>query len=473
MIIQSFEALQEAVERGETSYEAITANYIERINRYNNKVNAVACINPLAIEQARFLDLELKEKGKRSPIHGMPILLKDNIHVVDGDMPTTAGAYVFRDMKVPYNATIVEKLMAAGAIILGKANMTEFANFISETSPNGYSALKGQVLNPYGPFDVGGSSSGSGVAVACGFCQVAIGTETSGSIISPSASNSVIGLKPTVGRISRYGIIPISHTQDIPGPMGLFIEDVTQVLKVLEGYDQHDVTTLGFVKNEALMAMDGHEEMKPKKLGIFIPVEERSAINLERLEVFKKKMDFLQSHDIELVTLNIGSDIDREDIDVLFYEFAEDMADYLKTVAGVTQMTSLKDIVSFNETNPEKYIPYEQAIFMRSLEYDRKKSTAYEAALSKSMDYGRIMEEWLDQYDLEAVCYVHCDGVDMAARKGMPSITIPIGYTKEGAPVGLTMTGIKGSEDRLLKMGAYMMKNLGEHKPPKGILEHE
>ncbi len=225
--------LQAAMEAGRTSALELVEYYLERIGKFDHngpRLSSVLETNPQAREIAAALDKERAHKGPRGPLHGIPVILKDNLDTADG-LHTSAGSLAMRDSVAPQDAFLVSRLRQAGAVVLGKANMTEWANFMTVGMKNGYSSRGGQTLNPYGQgFDPGGSSSGSGVAVSANLCAVAVGTETSGSILSPASSNSVVGIKPTVGLVSRSGIIPISSTQDTAGPMARSVTDAAILL---------------------------------------------------------------------------------------------------------------------------------------------------------------------------------------------------------------------------------------------------
>jgi amidase len=237
--------LQKAMELGEISAVELVTLYVKRIETRNSLINAVLEINPDALEIAQQLDEERRNHGSRGPLHGIPVLLKDNIDTGDR-MRTSAGSVALAQSFAAEDAFIVVKLRKAGAVVLGKVNMTEWANFMSVAMPSGYSSRGGRVLNPYGPgkFEVGGSSSGSGAATAASFAAAAIGTETSGSIVNPAHHNSLVGLKPTVGLLSRTGIIPISHNQDTPGPMTRTVTDAAVLLGALTGVDAKDPLSL-------------------------------------------------------------------------------------------------------------------------------------------------------------------------------------------------------------------------------------
>lgn len=241
--------LQDAMADGKMTSRDLVLFYMQRIAAYDKSgpmINAILEINPDAVQIAEALDLERQLKSPRGPLHGIPVLVKDNIDTAD-KLHTSAGSRALADSYAPVDSFVAAKLRRAGAVIMGKTNMTEWANFMTGGMKNGYSSRGGQVQNPYGPsqFDVGGSSSGSGASVACNFTTVAIGTETSGSILSPASGNSIVGIKPTVGLISRMGIIPIAHSQDTAGPMARTVADAATLLGTLVGEDPLDAATLG------------------------------------------------------------------------------------------------------------------------------------------------------------------------------------------------------------------------------------
>ncbi|HFE65886.1 MAG TPA: amidase, partial [Chloroflexi bacterium] len=242
--------LQAQMASGELTAQALTEKYLERIEQIDRQgpaLNAVLMVNPEALEIAATLDVERAEKGARGPLHGIPVLLKDNLDTAD-QMPTTAGSLALAGSIAPRDAFVTEKLRRAGAIILGKANLSEWANFRSTHSVSGWSSLGGQVRHPYAlDRNPCGSSSGSAVAVAANLCAAAIGTETDGSIICPSSISGIVGIKPTVGLVSRSGIVPISHSQDTAGPMGRTVADAAALLGALTGLDPRDPATASSV----------------------------------------------------------------------------------------------------------------------------------------------------------------------------------------------------------------------------------
>jgi amidase len=444
--------LQQLIDEEKLSSVQLTEHYIERIKNYNKEFNAVSELNEDAVNLASELDEERKASGRRSLIHGIPILLKDNINVDYNKMlHTTAGAIVLKDLYPSYDAFIVKRLREAGAVILGKTNLSEFANFISEGSPNGFSALGGQVKNPYGNFDVGGSSSGSGVAATLGLCQVAIGTETSGSILSPASRNSVVGLKPTVGLVSRYGIIPLSWTQDIAGPITRNVIDAAITLSIISGKDINDITTYELEEKQIPNYLALLDENSIKGISIGIPeCNFNGDEDEETLEIFNEAIKDLEKLGAKISKVNINHDKHHITGDVLFYEFPKALAEYLKTLGDLAPVSTLKEIVNFNKENLKERVPYDQRLFERSLELEKDFDEKYGEALKNSINYGKEIDVVMNENNLDVLVFVNTSGADIAARVGYPSVTVPAGYTKSNKPVGLTFTSIGFTEEKLL-----------------------
>jgi amidase len=444
--------IQQLIDEDKLSSVQLTEYYIERIKNCNDKFNAVLELNEDAVILSAELDEERKVSGRRSLLHGIPVLLKDNINVdYNKKLHTTAGAIILKDLYPNYDAFIVKKLREAGAVILGKTNLTEFANFISVDSPNGYSALGGQVKNPYGNFNVGGSSSGSGVAAALGLCQVAIGTETSGSILSPASSNSVVGVKPTVGLVSRYGIIPLSWTQDIAGSITRNVIDSAITLSIISGKDLNDKTTFGLEEREIPNYLDLLNEDAVKGISIGIP---RCNFNgdedEETLEVFNEAINDLEKLGAKIVDVNIHEE--KHDItgDVLFFEFPKALADYFKTLSDLAPVSTLEEVVNFNKENLKERVPYDQRLFERCLELEKDFDEKYDLALKNSINYGKEIDMVMKENNVDVLVFVNTSGADIAARVGYPSVTVPAGYTKSNKPVGLTFTSTSFTEEKLL-----------------------
>ena len=322
--------MQQKMGDNEISSEELVIMYLKRISEINQTVNAILEINPQALQIARSLDEERRSGKVRSLLHGIPVLLKDNVDTAD-KMHTSCGSLAMKDYFAEEDAFLVKKLREAGAVILGKTNMTEWANFMSDRMRNGWSSRGGQVNNPYGPFDVGGSSSGAAAAVTANMAAVSIGTETSGSIINPSAQNALVGIKPTVGAISRSGIIPLSFTQDTPGPMARTVEDATITFSLMVGHDSYDPVTKGsdcFVGIDWLSLLDPNA-LYGKRIGIARSIFERE-ISTERKAQFDAVLTQMESLGAEIIdSIDLGTMEDDLGYDVLLYEFKAALNAYL------------------------------------------------------------------------------------------------------------------------------------------------
>ena len=449
-----------ALEKGTIDSHTLVLAYLKRIAEFDKsgpKLNAVLEINPDALHIAEALDRERQLTGPRSLLHGIPIVIKDNINTHD-KMHTSAGSIALAENYAPYDSFMAEKLRAAGAIIFCKTNLTEFANFMTENMPNGYSSRGGQVLNPYGPgkFDTGGSSAGSGVAVAANLCAAAVGTETSGSIISPACSNSIVGIKPTLGMISRTGIVPISHSQDTAGPMTRSVEDAAILLGALAGIDPADPVTCRS-KNKThsdytkFLDKDG---LKGARIGV--PKYIYKDLEGEELELMCQCIAEIKQLGAEVVE---DKDIDSyekiNDYDVLEYEFKSDMNAYLSTLGGATKMKSLKDIIEYNNNNAEKALKYGQTLLERC-ESISGTLTEPEYIIAKLQDLRLSTTDGMDAFlvdnKIDAILFHSTAGVSMAAKAGYPSIAVPGGYHKDGTPFGITFTAEAFSEPKLIKL---------------------
>lgn len=467
--------IQSALNSGQITCKDLVIKYLERIallDKSGPEINSIIEINPDAIHTAEVLDYEKATIGCRGALYGVPVLIKDNISTKD-KMHTSAGSLALADSFARDDASIVKKLREAGAIILGKSNLTEFANFMSYNMENGYSSRGGQVLNPYGPgkFDVGGSSSGSGAAVAASLCAVAIGTETSGSILSPSCQNSLVGIKPTVGLVSRYGIIPIAHSQDTAGPMARTVADAAIVLGVLTGTDLNDIATFtsrGRACNDYTQFLDS-EGLRGARIGIprdyyYEELNEDRKLLMDEAVKTMKELGALIAEDT-----NIPSARDFDSFNVLLCEFKNDINSYLSDFVK-TDIGSLSDIIEFNSKNSETTLKYGQQLLIDS---DKTSGTLTEPEyiLDRIKDIRLSQKEGIDfvlkEYSLDAILFPGTYGADIAARAGYPSITVPAGYTKEGEPFGVTFTGTAYSEPTLIKL-AYAYEQASQKRiPPK------
>ncbi|WP_176465654.1 amidase family protein [Virgibacillus sp. 7505] len=461
-------SLQSDLAAGNITSVQLVQTYLERIataDSCEEGTNSVLEINPDALFIAEQMDMERKEAKLRGPLHGIPVLIKDNIDTADG-MHTSAGTLVLADNFAKQDAFIVRKLREAGAIIIGKVNMTEWANFMSEPMPNGFSGRGGQVRNPYGSFDVGGSSSGTGAAIANNLAVVGIGTETSGSILSPSSSNSLVGIKPTVGLVSRNGIIPIAHSQDTAGPMTRTVQDAALLLQVIAGRDEADPATLFAPSLPDYTAYIRTEGLNGKRLGI----DGQTLDNLapEKRELMEKAFTALREQGAELINVKVP-EITRES-SVLYHEFKHGVNRYLRTASSHLPAHTLKEVIEWNRINTETALQHGQDILEASEKTDGTLKQA-DYLQDRLADIRQSRTEGLDRVmadgKLDAIIFPSYYGCDIAAKAGYPSITVPAGYTEAGEPFGITFTAGAFEESTLIEIG-YSYECATQHrKAPK------
>ncbi len=441
-----------AYRSAEISSEKLTELFLERISDLNSEYRAVLEINPDALLIARERDVEAKLGKFRGDLHGAPILIKGNIDTAD-KMETTAGAMAFRGNRPTKDAFLVKKLRKAGAVILGKANLTELANFVSFEMPNGYSTLGGQTKNARGDFDPGGSSSGSAVGVALDMCLAAVGTETSGSILSPSSSNGVIGHKPTTGTISRSGIIPISFTQDTAGPIAKTVEDAFILFGKMIGYDENDPST-GISKSytPVLRRIDSYKGMKFGYSEQFL-----RDLSSGHIEIFEKSLRNVESLGGKVLRISFPHLSEIMNIDVLFYEFPKAISNYLKDKNLAVK--SLDDIIRFNHKH-EDAIRYGQSILVKSSSYNMN-DPEYLKSLLNDRKYSRRsgIDLVMSENDLDAILFPANYGALIAAKAGYPSITVPTGFSEKFGPFGLTFSGGFLEDEKLYSLAnLYFLK---------------
>ena len=477
--------LQEAMKSGKMSSRQITQKYLDRIKEIDGKLNSVIEVNPDALQIADEMDKERKSGKIRSPLHGVPILIKDNIDTAD-KMHTTAGSLALLDAPTPkQDAFLVQQLRKAGAVIIGKTNLSEWANFRSSHSSSGWSGRGGQTHNPYildrNPC---GSSSGSGSAIAANLAAVAIGTETDGSIICPAATCGIVGLKPTLGLVSRSGVIPIAHSQDTAGPMTRTVTDAAILLGVLIGSDKNDTVTSQASKGEKdytkFLQKDG---LKGARIGVARQTFGRNskidAVVEPRLEVLKANGATLV--DVEFATNGKFGDAEY---DVLLYEFKEDLNKYLAGRGGKNK--TLADLIKFNDANKDKEMQFfGQEIFIAADAKPDLNDRAYRLALLQSKLYTQEqgIDAVMDKDKLDAIiapsggvawmtdlvngdCGVFEGITSFAAVAGYPSITVPAGYVQE-LPVGVTFVGRAFTEPTLIKLAYAFEQATKARRAPK------
>jgi amidase len=479
----TIEQLQKGLQAGTYSTRRLAEKYLERIeaiDRHGPQLRSVIELNPDALASAEALDRELKEKGPRSPLHGIPVLIKDNIATADR-METTAGSLALIGGKPPRSAFLVDKLLAAGALVLGKTNLSEWANIRCSYSTSGWSGRGGLTRNPYAlNRNTSGSSSGSGAAVAANLCCVAVGTETDGSIISPSSVNGIVGIKPTVGLVSRTGVIPISHTQDTAGPMARTVRDAAILLGVLAGSDPEDKATTAAPKEAwadytKFLDADG---LKGARIGVarnYFGFHDAvdSVIN-KALELMKKQGAVL----IDPADLPNMDKVSEPENEVLLFELKADLNAYLAWLGAGAPVHSLKDVIAFNERNRHTEMPYfGQDRFMKAEAKGPLTSKEYLEALAKCRRLARTegIDAVMDKHRLDALVAPSespawlidlvvgdrslASSTTAAAVAGYPSITVPAGFVF-GLPVGISLFGRAWSEPTLIRL-AYAFEQAG------------
>jgi len=465
--------LQKGYKEGSYTIKEVVQEYLERIKEIDHagpELNSVITVNPDAIHIAEQLDKELKEGKVRGPLHGIPILLKDNIDTHDL-MPCTGGSRALMNSFPLKDSFIASKLRAAGAVIIGKTNLSEWANFRGELSTSGWSGFGGQTKNPYfvnrNPC---GSSSGSAVAVSANLTVVAVGTETNGSIVCPSHANGIVGIKPTVGLLSRSGIIPISFTQDTPGPMARTVTDAAICLGAMTGIDSGDelnIKSEGKFYNDytVFLKKDG---LKGKRLGL---MKETHGINFKVDSLMEKTVDFLKSAGAEVIEIDkVGtSDAENYSFQVLLYEYKDGLNKYFTSLGPGNHIKNISDLIEFNKKDSLELSYFDQKYLEMAQQKGDLKSSEYKEALA-GMQKG-MREQGIDKImndnKLDAIIaptgapawytdYVNGDSFQLgssspAAISGYPNITVPMGSI-DGLPVGISFFGKAWSEPLLIEI---------------------
>jgi amidase len=481
--------LQQRMTSGRETAHSLVEKYLARIaaiDRSGPSVRSIVETNPDALTIADELDAERKSRGPRGPLHGIPVLIKDNIATADR-MQTTAGSLALEGSKPPKDAFIVQRLRAAGAVILGKTNLSEWANFRSSHSTSGWSGRGGQTKNPYAlDRSPSGSSSGSGAAVAANLCAVAVGTETDGSIVSPSQSNGLVGIKPTLGLLSRAGIIPIAHSQDTAGPMTRTVSDAAILLAAMAGPDPDDPPTRrsGPRDFSTSLRADG---LRGARIGVvrnrlfgYSPAADTIA---------ERAIADLKAAGAEIIDpANIPTlgKFDDSEFDVLLYEFKADLNKYLAWLGPASPVHSLADVIAFNDRSKNREMPYFGQELMHQAEMKGPLTEQkYKTELAKNRQLSRAMgiDAVIAKYRLDALVaptggpawlidLVNGDGGTANAASpstvtsvaGYPHITVPAGFVN-GLPVGFSFFGKAWSEATLIKL-AYAYEQATKHRRP-------
>jgi amidase len=451
----TIQGLQAEMEAGRLTSEQLVLFYLWRIRRYNDLLRAYLELNPAALEEARRLDQERQQGKVRGLLHGIPISLKDNIST-KGPMHTTAGAAALAQHVADQDAFVVQRLRAAGAVILGKNNLSEWANFMTSQSVNGYSTLGGHTQNPYGPFDVGGSSSGSAVAVAANLAVASIGSETSGSLVYPAAQNSIYTLKPTLGLVSRDRIIPITAAQDTAGPMTKNAPDLSLLMSVLSGHDPSDPTTEGAARFAFPASPPGVSF--PLRVGWVQHIQrEGDAVALERVA------QALHDLGAEVVAVPFPEH-SIEMMPVLHAGMRRDLARYLQTTGAAIR--GLEDVIAYNRQHPEA-MRYGQDLLEVSLAHPLS-DTEYEALVQKNRQQGsEKLLELMQAHQVDLLLTVSNSLSVLTSTSGFPVVNLPAGYRPGGEPIGASLVGQLWQDPLLIGLAQALAAQLDVHTPPR------
>jgi amidase len=457
---------------------------IEAIDRKGPALNSIICVNPDAMAIAKALDQVLSEGGVRGPLFGIPVLLKDNIDTHD-NMPTTAGSRALATSYPLQDSWVAAKLREAGAVIIGKTNLSEWANFRGDLSTSGWSGLGGQTKNPYvlsrNPC---GSSSGSGVAVSANLCLMAIGTETNGSIVCPSTANGVVGLKPTVGLVSRSGVIPISYTQDSPGPMTRTVRDAAISLGALVGVDPSDGKSLEsegrfFTDYTQFLDADG---LQGKRIGFFTAPMTR---NFKVDTLMMETIEYLKASGAEIIELDrVTQNTGGHSFQVMLYEYKDGLNKYFASLGPDAPIKNLEELIAFNESDPVELRYFNQRYLEMAHEKGDLNSATYLEALEGMLRGSRQegIDKVMDEHRLDAIVsptgspawftdWVNGDSFHLgssspSAHSGYPIISLPMGFI-EGLPVGVSFFGRAYSEPVLLEIAYGFEQGNPQRRAPE------
>jgi amidase len=509
--------LRQALAAGHITAAALVQAYMARIEAYDRggpRLNAVREVNSDAPAIAAQSDA--REPAKHRPLEDIPILIKDNIATADAQL-TTAGSLALEDARAKDDATVVKLLRQAGAVILGKANLTEFANIIAIDMPAGYSSLGGQVKNPYAPelddkgvpvVPPGGSSSGSAVAVAAGLAAAAIGTETSGSLLSPASQNGVVTVKPTVGLISRAGIVPIAHSQDTAGPLARTVHDAALLLNVLAAADPLDPATAELRRPPDYTSFLDGDGLKGARIGVpsdpsdpandfyYGPLPPRAAaVMRDTIAVLEREGATVVRANIptegwiggpgtEMAILNRNPESPTKNQParrpiVFVYELKRDLNLYLRDWAAGTGIASLADVIAFNTEHADRALRFGQDILLAA-EATRGDLSELEYVSARQMDLRASrtlgLDAYMDQHRLDAVLFPAMAGAAIAAKAGYPSVQVPAGFVSgvrdtetPEYPYGATFTGRAWSEPILLRLAYAFEQATQARRPPPGL----
>jgi amidase len=483
--------LQQGYKDGKYTVTGVVKVYLDRINEIDKngpKLNSIICINPDALRIAEELDKELAAGKSRGPLHGVPVIIKDNIDTHDS-MPNTAGATALRNSRPLKDSFIAKKLREAGAIIIAKSNLSEWANFRASVSSSGWSGVGGQTKNPYvldrNPC---GSSSGSGVAVSANLCMFAIGTETNGSIVCPSNNNGIVGIKPTVGLLSRSGIIPISFSQDTPGPMGRTVTDAAIALGAMTGIDSSDLKTLAsggkyLTDYSKYLIADG---VRNKRIGLH-----RKAMGFsDKVDTLMERVvKWLKTNGAEVIDIDFpeGENYEKASFNVMVYEFKDGLNKYLATQGSNASVRNITELIEFNKSDSVELRYFDQKTLeladkkgdLESPDYKKDLALMHKATREDGID--KIMNDnKLDAimaptgspaWKTDLILGDHFVGgsSSLAAISGYPAITVPMGFI-DNLPVGVTFFGRAWNEPLLIQIAYSYEQGTKYRKAPEYIV---
>jgi amidase len=487
----TLDELSRRMTSGELTARALTQAYLDRIEALDRRGPALHHVietNPEALAIASALDAERKAKGPRGPLHGMPLLLKDNVDTAD-KMTTTAGSLALRGSIPARDAFLAARLRAAGAILLGKANMSEWANIRSTRSSSGWSARGGQARNPYAlDRNPCGSSSGSAGAVSASLCAVAVGTETDGSIVCPGSSCGIVGIKPTLGLVSRAGVIPIAHSQDTAGPMARTVRDAALLLTALAGVDARDEATAasrGHSVADYTASLDP-QGLRGARLGVARKFFGRDPRVDRLMEDALAEMKRRGAELIDPVDLSKGGEYEESELEVLLFELKADLNAYLAALGPAAPVRTLADVIAFNEAHRAQEMPwFGQELFLQAQEKGDLSTPAYRDALAKNLRLSRAegIDAVVTKHRLDAIVAPtggpawltdlvsgdHFTGISSStppAVAGYPAVTVPAGFVF-GLPVGISFFGPAWSEPTLLRIAFAFEQATKHRKPPR------
>jgi len=476
--------LQIAMAAGELTSRSLTETYLARIETVDPTLRSVLETNPDALAIADAMDAERRSGSVRGSLHGIPVLVKDNVDTSDR-MQTTAGSFALGDVRPARDAFAVGRLRDAGAVILGKANLSEWANFRSTRSSSGWSARGGQCRNPY-DLDRSpcGSSSGSGVAVSANLCAVAVGTETDGSIVCPSSVNGIVGIKPTVGLVSRSGLVPVSHSQDTPGPMARTVGDAAALLTALAGVDERDAATADArVEPEYAAFLDPHG-LRGARIG----VARRLAGFNDRVDrLFEDALAAIRDLGAELLDpadIPHTDELEDPELEVFLYEFKADLEAYLGSLGPSQPHRTLADLIAFNAEQADVEMPFfGQELFEKAAEKGPLTEPAYLDALAicRRLSRDEGIDAVMDEHRLDALVapsnapawridYANGDhdvggNSTPAAVAGYPNVTVPMGFAFD-LPIGISFMGRAWSEGILIRLASAFEHATRHRRPP-------